>query len=39
MGAYLWHEHPLLQEELSHNVEEDLAHDGDGEIAPAETRS
>jgi hypothetical protein len=39
MGAYLWHEHPLLQEELSHNVEEDLAHDGDGEIAPAQTRS
>lgn len=24
MGAYLWHEHPLLQEELSHDIEEEL---------------
>jgi fermentation-respiration switch protein FrsA (DUF1100 family) len=39
MGAYLWHEHPLLQEELTHNVEEDLAHDGDAEILHAESQS
>lgn len=25
IGAYLWHEHPLLQEELSHDVEEEMA--------------
>lgn len=24
MGAYLWHEHPKLQEELSHDIEEEL---------------
>jgi len=25
IGAYLWHEHPILQEELSHDIEEELA--------------
>jgi hypothetical protein len=24
MGAYLWHEHPKLREELEHNVEEEM---------------
>jgi hypothetical protein len=24
MGAYLWHEHPVLREELSHDLEEEL---------------
>lgn len=24
MGAYLWHEHPKLREELDHNVEEEM---------------
>lgn len=26
MGAFLWHEHPLLREELSHDIEEELIH-------------
>ena len=29
IGAYLWHEHPLLQADLGHNGEEELAHDSD----------
>jgi hypothetical protein len=24
MGLYLWHEHPLLREELNHDIEEEL---------------
>lgn len=29
MGVYLWNEHPLLQAELGHNVEEELVRAGD----------
>lgn len=29
MGAYLWNEHPILQAELGHNVEQELMEAGD----------